>query len=127
MLIQTSAELLWSLSSWYKIPNASGIKFDMFLKKQASHENGPWKRKKMELFYTLNMKLSVGLLGVHGWDWWSRDGVISPSSSAEHLNDIDTTAVKPQHLFMQKNHSSPGWAVLIGNIVQLWPWNQDLA
>lgn len=41
MLIQTSAELLRSLSSWYTIPSASGIKFDMFLKKQASHENGP--------------------------------------------------------------------------------------
>lgn len=54
-------------------------------------------------------------------------GVISPDGSAEHLSDIDTPIDKPQHLFMQKTRSSLRRAVVIGNTVQLWPWNQDLA
>lgn len=140
-VIHTLAELPWSLRpiGYNRTPSSLLIKCDMLLKVWASHEMGR-EGKGMKggyeqdslTFYLKYKKLKVnprnlGLACGDCWGWWRWDGVISPDGSAERLSDINTPIDKPQHLLVQKNRSSLCRAVVIGNTVQLWPWNQDLA
>lgn len=129
LAIHTLADLPWPLSSedtagtcWSSMTCC--LKCERVMKWSVKEKNSTFlpqiQRRKVNLW---NSDQACG----DCWGWWRWNGRISPNGSAERVGDIDTTIDKPQHLLVWIYRSSLRGAVVIGNVGQLWPWNQDLA